>query len=387
MKLLVTSLPDIERLPFQRFHHLLTHLSQKHEITVLCENFWWLKKEHEPFVEDLTKKIKLYHLTEAKIHPIFQELSLIRNYNSFDRYIHFDTFDVHINFGSLIAGYFMTRKMASLDIPTILDIYDDFPEMFRRSSRVPYLLRPMSYMISDFLLRKNIAACKKVTFTTASLVSPCHLPNEKSVLIPNGVDTNIFFSRSSDNLRKSLGLGDHFVLGFVGFLANWVDFGPIFAAIRELGEEGVIPNVKMLIVGKGDKFDENIKLASDYGIKDKILFVGVIPYLQVSRYISCMDVCLISFRESNDCQNSFPLKLLEYMACEKPVVSTELCGVKEAMGNRVIYASTKEKIKQVLLLLYNDQKLRYELGKDGRQFVKENYSWEEICSKYEKILS
>ena len=358
MKILVTSLPDIGKLNFQRFHHLLKYLSQRHEVTVLCVNAWWLKENQDDYSKGVIKNIEFHYLSERKINPVLQELSLLTNFGTFEDKLNFKSFNVHINFGSLIAGYLVSKRMASLGCPTIFDIYDDFPEMIRRSPRIPYLLRPLSKQVARFMLRKNIKEAEKITFTSGSLRRSYHLPTEKSVLIPNGVDTELFYAYPAQSLRKKLGIEQDFVLGFIGFLSNWVDLEPVFAAIRELSLKNGVSNVKVLVVGGGETFQENKDLAIKYGIEDKVIFTGTTPYHQGVKDISCMDVCLICRKPTQDSQNALPLKLFEYMACGKPVISTKLTGVMEAVGDRVLYASNGEELKQRILELYHNQVLK-----------------------------
>jgi len=75
------------------------------------------------------------------------------------------------------------------------------------------------------------------------------------------------------------------------------------------------------------------------------------------------------------------------MACKKSVISTPLAGVKEAVGDRVLYASNAEELKQRILELYHNEELRKRLGKEGRRFVERNYSWDKICRKFEAVLT
>ena len=174
------------------------------------------------------------------------------------------------------------------------------------------------------------------------------------------------------------------MVGFVGVLSDWVDLEPAFIALRELVKNQF--KIKMLVVGSGEKFQDFSNLAESYGVSDKVIFTGNTPYAQGPKDISCMDVCIICRKSTQDSQNSLPLKLFEYMACEKPVISTPLAGVKEAVGDRVLYASNADELKQRILELYHNNELRKELGKDGRRFVERNYSWDKICKKFEKVL-
>ena len=95
---------------------------------------------------------------------------------------------------------------------------------------------------------------------------------------------------------------------------------------------------------------------------------------------------MLPFDTSTISQNASPLKLFEYMACEKPVISTYLHGVQNAVGDHVIYGNKTIELKQIILKLYHNEHLRKELGENGKRFVAENYSWDSICHRLENIL-
>ena len=54
------------------------------------------------------------------------------------------------------------------------------------------------------------------------------------------------------------------------------------------------------------------------------------------------------------------------MAHEKPVVSTELPGVKRAAGRGVMYATSANDYKERILELHDNEGLRYDMGKSGK---------------------
>ena len=384
MKILVTSLPDLKKTPPGRLHHLLKYLSQKHEVTVLSVNAWWLKERQDSYLKEAIENMKLFYLSERKINPVFQELSVAKNSNTFCNKFNRNAFDVHLNFNSLISGYITTKRLKSLSIPSIFDICDDLPERIRISPQIPYLLKPLGNLVGEFMMAKTIKLSERITYVTKSLSDSYNFPKDKSELIPNGVDTELFHSSPSQEHKEELGLGEDFVVGFVGVLNNWVDLEPAFIALKEFAKNHF--RIKMLVVGGGEKFQDFRNLAERCGVSDSVIFTGTTPYAQGPKDISCMDVCIICRKSTQDSQNSLPLKLFEYMACEKPVISTPLAGVKEVVGDQVLFTSNAEELKQRILELYHNDRLREELGKEGRRFVERNYSWDKICKKFEEIL-
>jgi glycosyltransferase involved in cell wall biosynthesis len=228
------------------------------------------------------------------------------------------------------------------------------------------------------MMKKNIEKAEKVTITTDLLKRTYDIPNDKCEVIPNGVDTNLF--RNYGDIKEELGL-ECFIIGYVGVLREWVDLEPVFMALKDLGEE-----INMVVVGKEGQFQENVDLAKRYGVSDRVTFTGMVPYSQVPKYISAMDVCVIPFRSNAISESALPLKLFEYMACEKPVISSKIPGIKRVAEDKVMYASTRDEYREKILKLYRDEDLRSKMGEEGRRLVEEIYDWETIVGRMEKIL-
>jgi glycosyltransferase involved in cell wall biosynthesis len=375
MKILITSIVDLKKSQHNRPHQFVRYLSKKHEVTVLSINDWWkggqddLESYSSEF-DDVFKRIDYFYLTDKKVSPILQEL-LFRK--KIKEVLKEEDFDVHLNYSTLISGYVAAKRTK-----TVYDIADDLGAMIKESPQIPRLLRPFGRALGDLMMRKNIKKAEKVTVTTDMLKRTYNIPDGKCEVIPNGVDTNLF--RNYGDTKEELGL-DGFIIGYVGVLREWVDFEPVFLALKDLDE-----GINMVVVGKEGQFKENVDLAKRCGVSDRVTFTGMVPYSQVPKYISAMDVCLIPFKLNAISESALPLKLFEYMACEKPVISTELPGVRAVADDKIMYATSNDEYKEKIAELHKDMELRREMGKTGREFVEENYDWEKIVERMERIL-
>jgi glycosyltransferase involved in cell wall biosynthesis len=274
--------------------------------------------------------------------------------------------------------------MRQSGIPTLFDVCDDFPQRFLTSPRIPYALRPLAKTIGRNMLSRNLKIAERITYVTKSLSDSYHFPPGKSVLIPNGVDSELFYNHRSPLASQTSGDVNPFRVGFVGFMNDWVDLEPVFEALKSLNRDG--PKTRLLVAGDGSCLNFFKTLAEKQGLSDLVHFAGFVPHQKIPQFISGMDCCLISLKPTADCQNSFPLTLLEYMACGKPVIATPLSGIKEAVGDKVLYASGVEDIKNCILRLHTDAGLRSKLGNEGKVFVKENYTWERIGRQFEEVV-
>lgn len=376
MKILIPSIVDLKKCAPNRLHHFISYLSEKHEITALCINDCWkaenvnTEESYKDFNDELSR-INIEYITKWNVSPFFQEFFLSRLIGSQFK----GDYDVIFNYNTLLSGNLTARKSK---IPMVYDLADDLPEMVASSPQIPRFLRSTGKMFADRLLEENLSNARKVTGISKSLQASYAIPDRKFELISNGVNTKQFRPLKTD-LKSELDLEDFFVLGYVGVLREWVDFKPVYEALKSFED------IRLLIVGEEGLLKENMELAESYGVAEKVLFTGTVPYASVPEYISAMDCCLIPFNQSKVSQNSVPIKLFEYMACEKPVLSTRLPGVKEVAEERVLYADTAEEFKEQITNVMSSDSGSVRL-KSNRKFVVENYDWRSIGQHLEKIL-
>lgn len=374
MKILFTSIVDLKKSQHNRPHQFVKYLSKNHEITVLSINDWWKGNQgdlvtYSSDFDHVFEKIEDYiYLTERRISPILQEILFTKKIKELSK----ENFDIHFNYNSLVSGY-----RASKNFKTVFDLADDLPEMIAMSPQIPNLLRPIGKFVGNYYLKKNLSVSKYVTLTDESLKRAYNISDSKAKIVPNGVDTENF--RNNPKAKEELGI-EGFIVGYVGVLRGWVDFRPVFKALKQLDNE-----IKLLIVGSEGRYKENIELAKRCGVDDRVIFTGMIPYSQVPTYISAMDIGIIPFKEGEVASNALPLKLFEYFACGKPVICSELSPILTNFSDIVLFASNHEEYTTNIEKLWNDKDLRDKLGRKGRE-ISENYNWESITKKLENIL-
>lgn len=389
MRLLITSIVDIKKSAHLPIHEYIGRLAANHQITALCINDWWKidQARVDPTlygVDHLEDKVNIHYLTHRRTSPALQEIFspitcrrlLPRNERP--------AFDVHLSYTSLLSGYYVARRLIANSIPTVYVVADDVPEMLAMSPQIPSPLRPLARYLGSLVIKRNIALARHVTYITKALKETYHIPESKSQLLPNGVDTDLFKEMPDIEIRRKIGLNDSFVLGYVGVLREWVDLEPIYSAMTQLLPQ--LSDLRLMIVGQEGKLEQNRALVRKYGLQEKVIFAGTVPYPQVPQYVSAMDVCLIPFRDNAVSSGASPMKLFEYMACKRPVVSTDLAGVKEAVADRILYASSPQDYLQIIPLLYKQPRLRRHMGEEGRIFVEMHYSWASVVSQLEQIL-
>lgn len=195
-------------------------------------------------------------------------------------------------------------------------------------------------------------------------------PFARTVVVPNGVDTDYFMPIDSKE--------DEHQIVFVGSM----DWQPnedavlyfcdkVFPLIKKK-----IPQIKFYIVGSNPT-ERVIKLRNI----DGVIVTGLVD--DVRDYISQSAVFVVPLRIGGGTR----LKILQALAMKKAVVSTSIgCEGLGLIHNEhlLISDNPKEFAKSVMLLL-NDKDLRYRLGENGRKLVEDQYDWKSISIKLDAI--
>jgi glycosyltransferase involved in cell wall biosynthesis len=145
-------------------------------------------------------------------------------------------------------------------------------------------------------------------------------------------------------------------------------------------------NTSLLIVGDGDLKGYYMALARKLGINEKTIFAGRVP--SVVPYMAAADVLVLP---STDMSEAFGLVLVEAMASGKPVIASNLPGVRKVVDDKYNGLLTRPKdvadlASKISYLLESDELLRL-FGERGRQKVIKEYSWTNIALKLNRSFS
>jgi glycosyltransferase involved in cell wall biosynthesis len=215
-----------------------------------------------------------------------------------------------------------------------------------------------------------------------------NVPGEKIVVIGNGANIDLFRPIDQEQAKKELKMDkDVNYVCFVGNIAPWQGIGYLVKAAPTILLQ--CPNTRFLVVGDGSMKSECMQQAKELGIYDKFIFIGSVPYEKVPLYINASDICVAPFIIKRNMKIGLsPLKVFEYLACEKPIVSSEILNLEfieqQNLGILVKPEDPGELAKAVIKLLKDDN-LREEMGKNGRKYVVKNHSWEAIGRKTAEI--
>jgi glycosyltransferase involved in cell wall biosynthesis len=202
-----------------------------------------------------------------------------------------------------------------------------------------------------------------------------------ATIVRTGVDTELFHNASGEDLRRKHGLGDSFVLLFVGG-SLYARRSDIIRALYYLSKDS--DDVR-LILDVARQREMLTKLAEKLGVSGKVLFLNSTSDQELAEVYAACDVFVYPASAS-----PWGLVVAEAMAASKPVIVSKQAGIAEVIQNGVNgivvdQAKPKEIAKQVQMLM-SSPKLRKRIGENAYEYVKNNLSWEKYAKNVENVF-
>jgi glycosyltransferase involved in cell wall biosynthesis len=185
--------------------------------------------------------------------------------------------------------------------------------------------------------------------------------------------------------------GRKFLVAYLGVMAPQDGVDHLLRAAHHLAHCAGRQDISYTLIGSGDSFEELQALTSELGLTDVVEFTGRIPDADVERILATADVCVCPdpMNPLNDL--STMNKVLEYMACGRPIVAYDLREHRYSAGDGALYATPNrpEELAARIAELLDDPERRATMGAYNRQRFLEKMAWEysagELLQAYETI--
>jgi len=216
------------------------------------------------------------------------------------------------------------------------------------------------------------------------------IAKSKMMPVPMGVDEKKFSPGiKSDSVIDKYNLKDKIVVGYVGSMST-----RRVNALKKLihGFEKVINNFSestLLMIGDGSGKGRLMEVTKQLGIGENVIYTGQVPYSKVPHYTSASDIILSLVPDFPIYQESSPTKLVEGMACGKPVVANREIPdhrevIYESEGGKLVDLKPTSIANGIIYLIENPD-VREDMGEKGREWIVENRSYGEIAKEIEKV--
>lgn len=204
-------------------------------------------------------------------------------------------------------------------------------------------------------------------------------------VLPNGVNLRRIRTSPSAQLRKSLGIGDRTVIGFVGWFRPWHGLELLLEAFSKSGvSDG---RAVLLLVGDGPAMPGLKEYVNRHGLGQAVIFAGPVPHEEIPSYLELVDIA-VQPAANEYCS---PMKILEYMALEKAILAPRQENIEELLeeGRTAVLfkPDDPESLSEALVRLCADSKLRSALGKNALTAIGERgLLWEANATKIVEMI-
>ena len=210
------------------------------------------------------------------------------------------------------------------------------------------------------------------------------IPEAKLVFLPNGVNPDLFAPQAPDKaLQQKLKLKDKFVILYAGTMGYAHGLEVALQAAKKL--EKVAPEVVFLLVGDGSEKPRLQTMAQDLQLSN-VRWVDFQPITEMKRYYSLASLTLSTLRRYKLSEGVRPSKVFPGLASAKPLIYVgEGEGAKivvDSGGGIVLPPEDPELLAQAILELKKDPERCRKMGKLGREFVSQHYSWSSIVARW-----
>lgn len=217
-------------------------------------------------------------------------------------------------------------------------------------------------------------------------------------LFPNSCNPNEFKVLEKDeSLLKKFNIPDDvLVIGYIGSFVSYEGLDDLVQACILLKNKGY--NFRLLIVGnenasgkdKGPITQSIIDSAKAGGILDWLILPGRIPYSDVEKYYSIIDITPFPRKPWPICEIVSPMKPLEAFSTGKAVIVSSVEALVEMVIDQetglVFEKGSIASLCDAIALLLEDNEYRQTLSRNGRKWVELNRSWESSASKVSDLL-
>ncbi len=265
--------------------------------------------------------------------------------------IHFHT--------ELSTGKLAIKARRRLGIPLVYTVHTMYEEYLHFvSKKLAKTFRKPMMRIVKRIMRKHILNSNEIIVPSQKIkdLMLSYNINREYNIVPTGIHLDVFKEESHKkedvlNLRKELGLKeDDFVCLFVGRVSLEKGIDKLIDGFKEINKD----DIKFVIIGGGPHFKDIKERVEKEGLKDKIIFTGIVPWEDIGLYYQLGDVFLnASISETQG------LTYIEALASGQPLIVKYDKVLENVVidGENGLFFHEVPELTENILKLYNDKEL------------------------------
>ena len=283
------------------------------------------------------------------------------------------------NYEAPLAG-FIARAVTG--VPVVFNSHNVLSDELYTYFRLPFskwLAQSVAHCLDNYIPKKAdfciTVSEESINFFIARGVSP-----DRIEFIPPGIDCQNEKINDPKEIRKTYHLGSHPLITYTGNLDGYQNIELLFHAIKTVSE--TISEFTLVIITSSD-YTQYQKLAREMDIDRYIIFLSDQTFDQTREILAAGDIA-VNPRTS---WSGFPIKLLNYMAAGKAIVTSEgsAKGIKHTHNGLVVKNGDSKGFAEGILQLIKQPDLAAKLGFKAKMEVHSRYNWDCIARKIEEV--
>jgi len=277
-----------------------------------------------------------------------------------------------------LLGFFeakLWRKPVILDFNDLIAQYLIILLKLRKDS-----LKARILILVQHLLAKASSEVVAPTEFIRRYATSLKVQENKTSVIPNGVDTRIFHPNVPCSKRKNVRrYDDERLCIYCGRLDGWAGMNIVFKLADVARSKKM--NVKFVLAGSG---------AERIVGGENVALLGEVSYEEIPSILKSADVILIPFPNNEVSHAASPLKLFEGMSMQKPVIASRVSGIEDIVTDGENgFLADPDNIKEWATKLETatrSEAFSAEMGLKARRTVEERFDWTLLASRFEEVL-
>ncbi|MDD1744002.1 MAG: glycosyltransferase family 4 protein [Methanomassiliicoccales archaeon] len=349
-------------------------------------------------LEEIPEKVSVHYVGESKDYFAYNiqfQIDLLRKFESIHKSNRFDL--IHANHAQMPD---LLLRMMRPKLPVITTVHTTIDSQrigtassklpmsdLERSEKMTFMMLPLLKAIEKAYLRRG----RNVIFVSKfirELYLESNAEPQVSGLIHNGVDHVRFSPRSIEECLEHFPQfeGMERPILFSGRMIALKGLNVAIEAFDQLRKE---TKAHLIFAGTGKENPWRRMLDQRDISKEDYTFLGTVPYQEMPwLYPLASAFILPSYSES------FPMTILEAMACKIPVVATEVGGIPEMIENGrnglLFRPGDSKGLSDNLLRILGDNSYASKLGENGRERICEEFTSTKMASStaemYRKVM-
>lgn len=293
---------------------------------------------------------------------------------------------LHIHDIRIAGAVFGVNKKYKL--PTVLDLHENRPEIMRF---YPHLYRfPGKYVISskkwknkeEEFIRKATTVIVVTSEAKDEIKKRLPIDTDKIVEVPNTVRQSFYKSpRVYPEILKQY--SNSFVVLYIGDTGLRRGLKTAIKSVHLIKNK--IENIKLVIVGKNTTDIILKNLVKNLQVEAHVDFLGWKDQSLFQSYILSSAICISPLHRNVHHDTTYANKIFQYMSLGRPVLGSNASAqekiIKKANAGLIHQDRDVQDFSNKVLELYNNKDLREEFGKNGSEFIENEFSWENTSKK------